>query len=232
MKKLSRPYLIVISLAVAALLVFYLVQRDPAPTELTFSELEQKIEDGEIVEATILDRSHAVEGELADGEQFTATFPAEATDELFSELRAAEPAIELVDAGGETRRLALPIEETDLDGSDHEGWVFPRIRASDDQILLVAGTTTWSVDIRTGDWTKLADLPEPQTEFVEYDFASSEQLVGVSDDDIVVADLVGGTVETFEITNDLGPWARMLYADSDLFLLETEDGIVAVDLPQ
>lgn len=143
-----------------------------------------------------------------------------------------EPAIELVDAGGETRRLALPIEETDLDGSDHEGWVFPRIRASDDQILLVAGTTTWSVDIRTGDWTKLADLPEPQTEFVEYDFASSEQLVGVSDDDIVVADLVGGTVETFEITNDLGPWARMLYADSDLFLLETEDGIVAVDLPQ
>ena len=95
MKKLSRPYLIAISLTVAALLVFYLVQRDPAPTELTFSELEQKIEDGEIVEATILDRSHAVEGELADGEQFTATFPAEATDELFSELRAAEPAIEL-----------------------------------------------------------------------------------------------------------------------------------------
>ena len=142
-----------------------------------------------------------------------------------------EPAIEFIDSGGEALRLELPAEAVDVDGNDRQKWVFPRLRASDDRILLVAGTTTWSVDVGSGEWTKLADLPEPQTDFVDYDFSSDEQLVGVSDDSIVVADLVGGTVEAFEITEDLGPWAHMLYADKDLFLLDTEDGIVAVDLP-
>ena len=142
-----------------------------------------------------------------------------------------EPAIEFIDSGGEALRLELPAEAVDVDGNDRQKWVFPRLRASDDRILLVAGTTTWSVDVGSGEWTKLADLPEPQTDFVDYDFSSDEQLVGVSDDSIVVADLVGGTVEAFEITEDLGPWAHMLYADKDLFLLDTEDRIVAVDLP-
>lgn len=142
-----------------------------------------------------------------------------------------EPAIEFIDSGGEALRLVLPAEAVDVDGNDREEWVFPRLRASDDRILLVAGTTTWSADVGSGEWTKLADLPEPQTDFVDYDFSSDEQLVGVSDDSIVVADLVGGTVEAFEISEDLGPWAHMLYADKDLFLLDTEDGIVAVDLP-
>jgi len=65
--------------------------RDPSPTELSFTELEAKI-----AEATILDRSHEVEGTLIENDElFISSFPAEATDELFAELRAAEPAIEL-----------------------------------------------------------------------------------------------------------------------------------------
>ncbi len=70
--------------------------RDPSPTELSFTELEAKIAEGAIAEATILDRSHEVEGTLIENDElFISSFPAEATDELFAELRAAEPAIEL-----------------------------------------------------------------------------------------------------------------------------------------
>ncbi len=94
-KKLSRSaYLLIGGFGVAALVVATVLTRDPAPTELSFTELEGKIGLGEIAEATILDRSHEVRGVLIeDDELFIASFPAEATDELFAELRAAEPAI-------------------------------------------------------------------------------------------------------------------------------------------
>lgn len=95
MKKLSRPaFLLIGGLAIVAIVVFTVFSRDPAPTELSFTELEDKIEAGAIAEVTILDRSHEVRGTLIeDDELFIANFPAEATDELFGELRAAEPTI-------------------------------------------------------------------------------------------------------------------------------------------
>ncbi len=81
------------------ILAVVLSTRGPSANELTFSELEDAISSGEIVEATILDSSHQVEGTLENGDLFTATFPEEATDEVFAELRAAEPEIALeVDA--------------------------------------------------------------------------------------------------------------------------------------
>jgi len=94
-KKLSRPaFLLIGGLAIVAIVVFTVFSRDPAPTELSFTELEDKIEAGAIAEVTILDRSHEVRGTLIeDDELFIANFPAEATDELFGELRAAEPTI-------------------------------------------------------------------------------------------------------------------------------------------
>ncbi len=96
MKKLSRNTLVLIGgvLAVVALIVLVLT-RDPAPTELSFTELEAAIADGRIAEATVLDRSHLLTGTFDDGTTFEASFPGESTDELFTELRAAEPAIEL-----------------------------------------------------------------------------------------------------------------------------------------
>ncbi|MDW3176448.1 MAG: ATP-dependent zinc metalloprotease FtsH [Acidimicrobiia bacterium] len=95
MKKLSRSAVLLIGGVVAvAILVLMVLSRDPAPTELSFSELEDKIGQGAIAEATILDRSHEVRGTLIeDDELFIASFPAEATDELFAELRAADPPI-------------------------------------------------------------------------------------------------------------------------------------------
>ena len=100
MKKLSRSA-VSLGVAVTAVIILALVlsTRGPSAEELTFSELEDAISSGEIVEATILDSSHQVEGTLENGDLFTATFPEEATDEVFAELRAAEPEIALeVDA--------------------------------------------------------------------------------------------------------------------------------------
>ncbi len=97
MKKPSRSVVVlIVGLVAAVVLVVTVLNRDPAPTELSFSELEAKIFEGGIAEATILDRSHEVQGQLlVDDERFVSSFPAEATDELFAELRAAEPSIEL-----------------------------------------------------------------------------------------------------------------------------------------
>lgn len=96
LKKLSRSAVtLVVAVAGVVALAIYLSSRGPSPTELTFSELEDSIVSGEIIEATILDASHKVEGTLSSGELFVATFPEEATDEVFAELRAAEPEISL-----------------------------------------------------------------------------------------------------------------------------------------
>jgi cell division protease FtsH len=96
-KKLSRStFLLISGVVAAAVLVSMVLTRDPSPTELSFTELEAKIAEGAIAEATILDRSHEVEGTLIENDElFISSFPAEATDELFAELRVAEPAIEL-----------------------------------------------------------------------------------------------------------------------------------------
>ncbi len=82
-------------LVVFAIVLWSLLSGGSEPTELSFTELEGKIAEGQIVEATILDRSHQVEGTLLSGEEFVASFPQEFTDELFEELRTAEPPIAL-----------------------------------------------------------------------------------------------------------------------------------------
>ncbi len=71
-------------LVVFAIVLWSLLSGGSEPTELSFTELEGKIAEGQIVEATILDRSHQVEGTLLSGEEFVASFPQEFTDELFA----------------------------------------------------------------------------------------------------------------------------------------------------
>ena len=97
MKNLSRNTRIALGgLVILVLVLVSVLTRDPAPTELTFSEFETAIANGEIAEATVLDRSHRVRGTLfADDEPFVVSFPEESTDEIFTELRAAEPTIDL-----------------------------------------------------------------------------------------------------------------------------------------
>ena len=53
--------------------------------------------------ATIKDESHVVQGKLRDDTEYTATFPAEYTDELVDEINEAKPAIEVkVDQQGDS----------------------------------------------------------------------------------------------------------------------------------
>jgi len=95
-KKLSRNWFVLIGgVLLVGVIITSVLTGEPEPAELTFSELEDRIAEGAITEATILDRSHEVEGVLQNGDRFIASFPAEATDELFAELRAAEPEIAL-----------------------------------------------------------------------------------------------------------------------------------------
>ena len=97
MKKVSvRSWLLVCAVSTVIAILYSLATQDPEPTELTFSEFEAAIADGAIAEATVLDRSHRVEGVLIEGDEpFIATFPRESTDEIFTELREAEPDIDL-----------------------------------------------------------------------------------------------------------------------------------------
>ena len=97
MKKISRSVAsLLVGIVLIAVLIVSVLTRDPAPTELTFSEFEEAIASGAIAEATVLDRSHEVTGVLFEGDEaFIASFPSEATDEVFAELRAGEPPIDL-----------------------------------------------------------------------------------------------------------------------------------------
>ena len=109
-KKLSRSAsFLVVAILAGIVLALVLSNRGPSVDELTFTELEAAIAAGEIVEATILDASHQVEGVLESGDLFVSTFPEEATDEVFAELRAAEPPIALdIDPEGGSLLVELP----------------------------------------------------------------------------------------------------------------------------
>ena len=70
MKKVSvRTWLIVAAVVAAAVIIYSIVTRDPAPTELTFSEFESSIAEGRIAEATIFDRSHQVRGTFFENDE-------------------------------------------------------------------------------------------------------------------------------------------------------------------
>jgi len=95
-KKLSKNWLFLsAAFALAVVLLVNSLGSGDDPSELTFTELEELIATGQIETATIYDRSHVVRGTLEGGEEFSASFPSEFTDELFTELRAAQPPIEL-----------------------------------------------------------------------------------------------------------------------------------------
>jgi len=72
----------------------WLRQEEP-PKELTLSELFDAVDEGEVATATIKDRSNQVTGELRNDEEYKASYPSELADELATELREAEPAIEV-----------------------------------------------------------------------------------------------------------------------------------------
>ncbi|HEX4901218.1 MAG TPA: ATP-dependent zinc metalloprotease FtsH [Acidimicrobiales bacterium] len=95
-KKLRRPTLLYVALAlVAALVASSFLRSGSDPEDLTLNEYRALVADGEVETATIKDRSHAVEGELRDGTEYAVSYPSEFADELTIELAEAEPAIDI-----------------------------------------------------------------------------------------------------------------------------------------
>jgi cell division protease FtsH len=76
------------------LVVLSFMSQESSAEKLTFSEFEQKVADGQVSKAEILERDQIVAGELSDGTSFQTTFVAEYADEMVAELRKAGVPVE------------------------------------------------------------------------------------------------------------------------------------------
>ena len=82
----SKPVVWIPLLVVAlAGLIWSVVARD-TPTELSLNELRDRIAQGSIGPVTMRNSSNSIDGKLADGTRFTATYPREFSDELAQSL--------------------------------------------------------------------------------------------------------------------------------------------------
>ncbi|QGG96502.1 ATP-dependent zinc metalloprotease FtsH [Actinomarinicola tropica] len=96
METLRRFRWIAAAVAVVLVLVVVVLVRGSGggPDELTLGELEQRLADGEVTAATVRSRSDRVVGELADGTEFTADYPAEFEADLTRALLDADVSLE------------------------------------------------------------------------------------------------------------------------------------------
>ncbi|MEZ5145074.1 MAG: ATP-dependent zinc metalloprotease FtsH [Acidimicrobiales bacterium] len=79
----SRTLLVAGATVLALVVVLVLATRLADRTvDLKLGELERKVADGQVAEATMLDRDNVVTGTLRDGQEFRAPYPQEYTDEL------------------------------------------------------------------------------------------------------------------------------------------------------
>jgi len=96
MKRFPRAAFIYVAVGLVVLFLgAQLLRPGSDRKDLTFSQLQQHIEDGEVSSATIKDQDHVVEGELRDGSKYRAEFPAEYADELVDQLSDAHPPIDI-----------------------------------------------------------------------------------------------------------------------------------------
>ncbi|HEY8548073.1 MAG TPA: ATP-dependent zinc metalloprotease FtsH [Acidimicrobiales bacterium] len=96
MKRVPRAALVYLLIIFAVLFLgAQLLRQGPEREDLDYTTFLEKVEEGEVVTATVKDRSHVVEGKLADDTEYHVTFAAESADELIEELRDADPAVEV-----------------------------------------------------------------------------------------------------------------------------------------
>lgn len=81
-----------VSLGILFLVAFIVfgIGGDDEPEEFNLNEFQEQLADGNIAEATLLDRSHAIVGELEDGTEYRMDFPREYADELTAQIDEAE----------------------------------------------------------------------------------------------------------------------------------------------
>lgn len=158
-----------------------------------------------------------VAGEVSACDSFAGGFP-----------ELPEPAIELVSPDGDVSYIRFPEQLRTPSVTETYAPTF----ASDAGLFLLLDSSVWRVDVETEEWVPVLDLPEPQTEFVDYRFTDAGRLVGVADGRVVIGELGEGTVETFPISEDLGDWAHIVYAGNGIVTLELErNNRVVIELP-
>jgi len=95
-KRVPRAALVYLLIIVAVLFLgAQLLRQGPQREDLDYTTFLDKVDEGEVVSATVKDQSHVVEGELSDDTEYRVVFAAESADELVEELRDAEPAVEV-----------------------------------------------------------------------------------------------------------------------------------------
>ena len=93
-KRLSRPLVIYLAIAVLALVVGAAWLRSGGgPKKLTLDEYETQLANGSVVDATLKDQDHKVTGKLRDGTAYTVSFPERYTGDLTKELTGAPEAV-------------------------------------------------------------------------------------------------------------------------------------------
>jgi cell division protease FtsH len=90
-RRILRGPLIYLLVVLGALWLFLEMSRSgPPPREITFTQLEQMAATGAVESARFLEQEQVVEGELADGELYRATYPLDYQDELVQALQDAD----------------------------------------------------------------------------------------------------------------------------------------------
>ncbi len=89
-RRLLRGPLLYLLVVLGALWLFVnFSSREPAPDQITFTELESLAAEGKVESAAFLEREQVVQGELAGNRPFRAMYPLEYQDELVTSLREA-----------------------------------------------------------------------------------------------------------------------------------------------
>ena len=92
MTKRAKVLALLLAVVVGGALLWNLVLRDEGSDRehLDLAAYTRRLEAGDVETATILDRSHEVEGELTDGTAYTVSFPEAFSDEITAQIRDAE----------------------------------------------------------------------------------------------------------------------------------------------
>jgi cell division protease FtsH len=86
-------YLLV--LAAVAVLAWQLLDRSPERTKLDLDTFQQRLDDGKVATATLLDQDHELHGELTNGTEYTVSFPEGYSEQITNDLIAAEVTLEV-----------------------------------------------------------------------------------------------------------------------------------------
>ncbi|CAN5610107.1 ATP-dependent zinc metalloprotease FtsH [soil metagenome] len=96
MKRIPRKAVIVIAVVlVGAAIGATMLRGGDDDGDISLSRFRSAVADGEVATAELKDRDNVVSGELRDGTDFRAAYPAELADELADELGSADPPIDV-----------------------------------------------------------------------------------------------------------------------------------------